>query len=104
MIVLTCRADRIIIELPSGNELFLDYCGEGEADRVMVHSRDSGEGDSPAALDLVVPDPDTVCAVDDDGRRVCEIHRVHVRHHGPTDDGRAEVPPEFVEGWDSVDE
>lgn len=67
---------RIVVELPSGDRLIVDCCGESDADRIMIHSYDSGDGDSPAILDLVVPDPDTVYASDDDVRGFSDVHRV----------------------------
>lgn len=60
--------------------------GEGDADRILIHSYDSGEGESPANLDLVVIDPDTLYTHNDDG---VPGHRLRVRHHGPTDSGDA---------------
>lgn len=104
MIILTCSDERVAIMLPSGNRLIVDYCGEGEADRVMVHSVDSGDGDSPMNLDLVVPDPDSMCTGIQDEDDVYDVHRVCVRHHGPADGGRAAVPLEFTEEQDYQEE
>lgn len=89
-------ARRVVIELPSGNILVLDYVGGGEADRVLLHSLDSGDGDSPMNLDLVVPDPDSEGARCRDENAVSDVFRVRVRHHGPADGGLAVVPPEFI--------
>lgn len=97
MVVLKCCDERIVIMLPSGSRLIVEYFGEGEADRVMIHSFDSGKGDSPMNLDLVVPDPDSKrsgCHGEED---IHDVHRVRVRHHGPADGGRAAIPLEFIE-------
>ena len=97
MIVLKCCDDQIVIRLPSGNQLIVDYYGEGQADRVMIHSLDSGDGDSPMNLDLVVPDPDTMHSDCHGEDAISDVHRVRVRHHGPADNGRAAVPLEFID-------
>lgn len=97
MVVLKCCDERVVIMLPSGNHLIVEYFGEGEADRVMIRSIDSGEGDSPMNLDLIVPDPDSTCSGGHGEEDIHNVHRVRVRHHGPADGGRAAIPLEFIE-------
>jgi hypothetical protein len=86
------------ITLPSGNFLAFDCLGGRDADRVLLHGVHSGDGRSPARLDLVVPDPDTADGGDENSANA--VHRIRVRHHGPTDVGRAALPPDFVEEGD----
>lgn len=93
--------DETTIRLPSGNVLILKYFGhDSTADRIMLHSRSSGAS-APMNIDMIVPDPDreTEDSVPGpDGRDVhpVDVHRVRVRHHGPTDTGRGIIPPDFL--------
>ncbi len=96
MTVTGCNGDRVVIEMPSGSLLVLDYIGGGDADRVMLHSLDSGDGDSPLNLDLVVLDPDSVHSRCHGEDAVSEVHRLYVRHHGPADGSQALVPADFI--------
>jgi len=96
------KGNRLEIRLPSGNSLVFHYLGGRDADCIVLHSIDSGNGSSPANLDLVVADPDT--ADGDDENAANAVHRVRVRHHGPTDIACAAVPPDFVEESDSIEE
>jgi len=89
------------IRLPSGNHLVLRYFGaDGHADRVMLHSRSADAG-APPNLDLIIPDPDretedTMLGPDGGEVHPVDVHRVRVRHHGPTDPGRGVIPPDFL--------
>lgn len=90
------------VMLPSGNCIVVKYFGyDNLADRVMLHSRSVGSPGAPMNMDLVVPDPDS--ETDDlvqgqDGQKVhpVNVHRIQVRHHGPTDTGRGILPPGFL--------
>jgi len=90
-----------LMRLPSGNHITIKYFGSYHgADRVMLHSRSAGEPGAPMNLDLIVPDPDkeieaTVSEGEHEFHPV-EVHRVQVRHHGPTDAGRGVLPPGFL--------
>jgi hypothetical protein len=86
--------DRIVIGLPSGNSLALHCLGGRTADLVGLHSIDSGDGASPAHLDLVVSDPDTV---DDDFGTANAVFRLRVRHHGPTDGVCVTIPADLLD-------
>ena len=104
MEVLECDDTRVVIMLPSGNRLFVHYFGEGEADYVMVHGFDSGDGDSPMNLDLIVPDPDMMHSGGPGEDDINDVHRVRVRHHGPADSACAFVPPEFIDQQECPEE
>ncbi len=89
------------VRLPSGNRVTIKYFGSYRgADRVMLHSHSDGAPGAPMNLDLLVPDPDkeTDDTVSLDGREFhpVEVHRITVRHHGPTDVGRGVLPPDFL--------
>lgn len=89
------------VRLPSGNHITIKYFGSHQgADRVMLHSRSDGAPGAPMNLDLIVPDPDkeVEATVSEGGREFhpVEVHRVMVRHHGPTDAGRGVLPPGFL--------
>ncbi len=99
--------DRIVIEMPSGNLLILDYVGGGVADRIVLHSCDCGDGESPMNLTLIVPDPDSEGCCDHDEDAMDDVNTVYevcVRHHGPADSGSAEFPADFFEGEDYTDD
>ena len=91
-----------IVRLPSGNHLIIKYFGSDQvADRVMLHSRSDGTSGAPMNLDLIVPDPDkevedTTLSENGHEFHPVEVHRVKVRHHGPTDHGRGMLPPDFL--------
>lgn len=90
-----------LMRLPSGNHITIKYFGSYQgADRVMLHSRSAGESGAPMNLDLIVPDPDKEieATVSEGGSEFhpVEVHRVQVRHHGPTDAGRGVLPPGFL--------
>ena len=90
------------VMLPSGNCIVVKYFGyDNLTDRIMLHSRSIGSPGAPMNMDLVVPDPDD--ETDDwvqgqDGQQVhpVNVHRIRVRHHGPTDTGRGILPPGFL--------
>jgi hypothetical protein len=90
------------VMLPSGNCIVVKYFGyDNLADRIMLHSRSVGSAGAPMNMDLIVPDPDN--ETDDwvqgqDGQQVhpVNVHRIQVRHHGPTDTGRGILPPGFL--------
>jgi len=52
----------------------------------------------------VVVDPDTLYVTDDDRMQLSGVHRVRVRHHGPTDCAHVAIPVDFIEGQDSAGE
>lgn len=91
-----------IIRLPSGNQITLKYFGSDQvSDRVMLHSRSDGAPGAPLNLDLIIPDPDkevTDTVLSEGGQEFhpVEVHRVKVRHHGPTDPRMGMLPPGFL--------
>jgi len=89
-----------IVRLPSGNQLVLQYYGtDQKADRLMLFSRSTGAPNAAVNLDIIVPDPDRnndVIVKDGKEMNTVDVHRIRVRHHGPTDDGTAIFPKDFL--------
>jgi hypothetical protein len=92
--------NELVMRLPSGNEIVVKYFGRDEsADKIMLFSRAAGGSDAPLNLDMVVPDPDREMppsVKDGVSYRPVEMHRVNVRHHGPTDSGQGTMPTDFL--------
>lgn len=94
------RDGETVVNLPSGNQFVIQYDGtDRKADRLMLFGRSTGVPHAAVNLDLIVPDPDRnsdVIVSDGKETNTVDVHRIRVRHHGPTDDGTAIFPKDFL--------
>lgn len=94
------KGGETVVRLPSGNQFVIQYYGTDQhADRLMLFGRSTGVPHAAVNLDLIVPDPDRnndIVVQDGKEMNTVDVHRIRVRHHGPTDDGTAILPKDFL--------